>query len=272
MTPTHRPAAGSLLAPREHAVVFGSGRASLAATAVEVFAAAHASGEALLFMTDDADPAVLDALPGRDALVSDGRLRVLRTADAYPHHDPVRLLAAFDDVLRGALADGWTGIRVVAENTSMVRGGDDAYRDWLAWEHVTAQWQARNPVVGVCWFDVTALDDDRIAELASVHAEHHGARARVPFRLLTTGDGVARLVGDVDAGDVARLVGLLAVVPHRGDLVVDVSGVEYLHHTVFAALEGTTIPADRVRLAAPRAVLRRVWDAVGPHDGRVVLD
>ena len=256
-------------APRGHTAVFGAGPASLAATAVEVFGAARASGEALVLMTDDADLRTLDALPDRDHLVASGRLQVVRTADAYPHRDPARLLAAFDDVLRTALADGWTGIRVVAENTSLLTGGGDAFSDWLAWEHVTAQWQQAHPVVGVCWFDTTALDVEQVVELASVHGEVHGVPGRVPFRLLPAA-GVVRLRGDVDATDVARLVRLLAAVPRReGDeLVVDLSDAGYVHHTVFTTVAP---PGGDVTLTGVRGVHRRVWDALGGGTGRVAL-
>lgn len=70
------------------------------------------------------------------------------------------------------------------ENTSLVRGRDTAFSDWLAREHVTDRWQQVNQVVGVCWCDTTALTDERIAYLARVHAEDHGLDTASPFRLV----------------------------------------------------------------------------------------
>lgn len=252
------------LDPRGHTAVFGEGRASLAATAVEVFETAQAADTTMLFVSDDADPTALAALPDRDALLATGRLQLVRTADAYPHRDPARLLTAFDDVLRVALAAGRTGLHVVAENTSLVRGGDGAFADWLAWEQTTSRWQQVNPVVGVCWFDRTALGADELDRLAQVHEQVHGALRPPAFRVLRDGAGF-RLVGDVDAHEVPTLVELLDATPGDAERVVDLTGAGYVHHTVFTALARPWV------LTGVRPVHRRVWSALGDHTARVDL-
>lgn len=133
--------------PHGHTAVFGHGPSALASAAAQVFHTARGSGEAFVLVTDDADVASLTALPGREELLASGRLRVLCTAAAYPHRDPARLFAAWSAELTGLLAAGWTGMRVVADNTPLARGSDGAFAAWLGWEHTTTLWQAANPVV-----------------------------------------------------------------------------------------------------------------------------
>ena len=251
--------------------MFGAGPTALAATAVEVFDAARGSREALLLMADGGHLDLLADLPDRDDLIASGRLRLVRTADAYPDRDPARLAAAFSATLRGVLADGWTGMRVVADNTPLARGNDGAFADWLRWEHVTHRWQQHEPVVGVCWFDTDVVGPQRLTQLAQVHPQAFGADQVPTFQVLMA-DGAAAVVGDVDAHEVPRLVDLLAHTPHGDELLVDLDRVGYLHHTTFAALELSLADVARIRLLGASDVLRRVWEVVGGDVTRVELD
>jgi len=63
----------------------------------------------------------------------------------------------FEGVLGEALAHGYRGIRVVADNTPLVRGDDESFRRWLAWEQLTDRFQSKSMVTGVCFFDHAAL-------------------------------------------------------------------------------------------------------------------
>lgn len=256
--------------PRGHSAVFGAGSASLARTAVAVFDGARDTREALLFMTDDSHVELLEGLADRDAMLGSGRLRLVRTDAAYEHRDPTRLLAAFEQTLRGVLSDGWSGMRVVADNTPLASRSEAAFDDWLRWEHVTHRWQEDHPAVGVCWFDTDVVSPDRVDQLASIHPDSYGHGRPSSFRLLAGPDGV-RLLGDLDPHEVDRLVGLLGRTPHDGELTLDVAEARYVHHTLFSALERGAPDVRRIRITGARGTLRRVWDVVGDDTSRVEL-
>lgn len=105
------------------------------------------------------------------ALVDRGDLVVASTAELY---GPDRVVeagaqrAAFAGMLAGSLAVGYRGLRVAADNTSLVEG-PERLAAWLAWEAVADEFMAANPVTGVCAFDVARLDDETRRVLAGVH-------------------------------------------------------------------------------------------------------
>lgn len=114
------------------------------------------------------------------------------------------------------------------------------------------------------------IGPERAEHLAHVHPESFGSGPAPAFRLVAAASSV-RLLGDVDPHDVPRLVRLLARIPHAGELTVDLTGAGYVHHGLFAALEGLPTSVAHIRVVGAREVLRRVWGVVGRPAGRVDL-
>ncbi|HYA45121.1 MAG TPA: MEDS domain-containing protein, partial [Acidimicrobiales bacterium] len=181
---------------------------------------------------EDAGHYDLAGLESLDLLMSTGALTVTTTGDVYGTGDafePTGQLAAFRELLSRALSDGYTGIRVVADNTPLVRGSDESFDRWLRWEHEADHFQAANPVVGVCFFDREQLADEPLAALATMHPIVSGTPDESLFRAFMD-NGVLQLAGELDAFGADRLRRVLTAAPPGGELVIDLSEVTFVDH------------------------------------------
>jgi hypothetical protein len=125
-----------------------------------------ARGERQMLVVDDP---VVAQWPKQ--LVDRGALVIASTADTYGAGrtvDAVSQRAVFAACLADALADGYTGIRVAADNTSLV-DTPERLRDWLDWEDVADRFMAENPVTGLCAFDRKRLGHDAVSMAVNAH-------------------------------------------------------------------------------------------------------
>ena len=119
-----------------------------------------------MFLTDDP---VVEQWP-KD-LVDRGELVIASITDIY---GPDRMVDAasqretFATSLAEALSEGYSGIRVAADNSSLV-GTPEQLRMWLAWEEVADRFMAENPVTGLCAFDRTRVAPTTLAEVTRTH-------------------------------------------------------------------------------------------------------
>lgn len=228
------------LTVHDHVACVGHSSSDLARVATQAFATAPPD-QALMLCLDpggDWDPqAVFAEEIGR------GQLEIVDNAEAYAatrgDSDADGQLRQFDDALRAKLAAGFSGMRVVADNTAFLTGSHDEARRWFAWEQRTDRWQARRPVTGVCWFDDRRVPPDRLAAVLHRHPASSG-RPVPAWRLhhdevpAGTGNIRLRLSGEVEAHDTEQL--LLAVevesvlASEPGGLVIDAAELAYLHH------------------------------------------
>lgn len=155
-------------------------------------------GERLMFVADDPRPELWPK-----ALLADGTLVVLSTADVYGPEglvDAGAQRATFEHAVADALADGFTGLRVAADNTS-VTAGPERLAAWMRWEREADRLMQVRPITGVCAFDRTRVDRDTLRTVMGVHTAgppHHqpvadreldgdGARGRGQGRGRTNG-------------------------------------------------------------------------------------
>jgi hypothetical protein len=123
--------------------------------------------EKLMYVVDDPRPSHWPA-----PLLESGRLVVASIAEVY---GPSRLvdsrsqLKTFEEALAEARRDGHTGIRVAADNTSLLAGAE-RLRSWLEWERVAQVFMDENPVTGLCGFDRTRSDPEGLRAMADLHA------------------------------------------------------------------------------------------------------
>jgi hypothetical protein len=75
----------------------------------------------------------------------------------------------FEQTLADALRDGFCGIRVAADNTSLI-GSPEQLDAWLAWETVAEAFIDENPVTGLCSFDRTRLAAETLAAVSGAHS------------------------------------------------------------------------------------------------------
>jgi hypothetical protein len=115
------------------------------------------------------DNPVLEQWPKE--MVDRGELVIASVADIY---GPDRMVApssqreTFAGALAEALSDGYTGIRVAADNSSLI-DTPERLQAWLAWEEVADRFIAENPLTGLCGFDRTRVGS---AILSAVMAAH----------------------------------------------------------------------------------------------------
>jgi hypothetical protein len=104
-------------------------------------------------------------------LVDGGELVIASVADIY---GPKRMVAAssqretFAGALADALSEGYTGIRVAADNSSLIDTPERLHA-WLEWEEVGDRFIAENPVTGLCAFDRTRVDSATLSAVMGAH-------------------------------------------------------------------------------------------------------
>ncbi len=249
------------LAHRDHVACAGRGSSDLARVATQAFATAPDS-DALLLCLDaelDWDPDVVFA-----AELADGRLQLADNRTAY---GPLLTggeigdqLRVFDEAVDARLAGGFTGLRVVADNTAFLTGSAAEADRWLAWEQHTDGWQARREVTGVCWFDSDQVDPHRLAAAAHRHPLCAGD-LDPQWRLVHDGEGDdgtrLLLIGEVDAfeaDDLTRAIGVeRSTTPADRWLDLDLSR----RRVPASPRAGRAHPARVGRAPAPPAAHRR---------------
>lgn len=248
------------LAPHDHAVWCGSSPADFAALAASVFASARRRNYKMLYLAEDPDPAELVGLDDAAGLVASGALACDRTERLYPlgdfDVDAVEHLVVA--ALKDALAAGYAGLCVVADNTSLV-GQDAASRArWLAWERRADSLQARHAITGVCYFDRSALDAEDLAAIAALHPVLPESVPVPVFRLFSDG-GVLRAVGSLDGWSAPLLARLLDLASLDAG-VIALDEADFVDHRALEAIEARGEP---IMVTGLRPPLRRVIDALG---------
>ena len=248
----------------DHVAWVGSGTAALDELAADTLADGARAGERLMFIADDVSPSRLAALPRVHDLLADGALQLAEVTDVYGasfDFDPAAQLGVFTDALDTALADGFTGLRVVADNTSLVVGDDEEFARWLAWEQLTDRLQHDREIIGICFFDDSRIEPGRLEDLAATHPVISAAVAP-GFRLFSCGEAL-HVVGEIDAFDTERLARLLATAPHADRLVIDLGRCRFLDHQALHAFADHAERSTSLVLRNVPPTTRRVWEIVG---------
>lgn len=100
-----------------------------------------------------------------------GDLVILSTSEVYgPERmvDAASQRATFEAALAEALRDGYKGIRVAANNTSLI-ASPQRLSAWLQWEAEGDEFMADNPVTGLCAFDQTRADITALNAVMGLH-------------------------------------------------------------------------------------------------------
>jgi hypothetical protein len=143
-----------------------SGVARFESGATTFLAEGAARGERQMFLADNP---VVEQWPKH--LVDRGDLVIASVTEIY---GPERMVVSpsqretFAAALAEALSEGYTGIRVAADNSSLI-DTPERLQAWSEWEAVADRFMAENPVTGLCAFDRTRV---RSASLAAVTGTH----------------------------------------------------------------------------------------------------
>jgi hypothetical protein len=171
-----------------------------------------------------------------------GTVRVISSVDAYPGPaavDPAGQVDAYVTATADALAAGFTGLRVVADVTELVRTGEQR-KAFARYEYVIGRHIRTAPMRAVCAYDRLELGDRVVAELACLHATS-GDAPGVTFWLHpgTTPD-VAILDGDLDQDaekPFATALGHADLEPVDGTVTVDAGGLRFIDHRSLLTLQ-----------------------------------
>ncbi len=249
-----------ILEPHDHVVWYGDGPDDLYALASAALPAGARLGEKLMFVAEEPDPTRLRDIGDLVRLVDQGQLEIVKLDDVYGasgEFDAASQLATFEGVLTDALADGYTGIRVVAENTRLASGDDASFHRWLCWEQVTDRFQHDSNVTGICYFDRRALPEARRADLASLHPVCSTSTIEPPFSLFVNEDAVS-VTGALDGWSSAQFVRILDTAPDDRPLIVDLAQTEFVDHRALMALNAAASERRPVRVRSARPLIRQL--------------
>jgi anti-anti-sigma regulatory factor len=233
------------------------------------------ANQRLVYLTGRSRPRAMADLARLDAaaLVARGALRIDRvdeTFDLAAPLDPDVQLARFHLAVQQASADGYSGMRVAAEVTAMVR--DPARRA----AHIRSEQRADrfmssgHPLAALCGYDRRVLPEEVVADLAAVHPFVRGA-CRPPQVRVYFAAGRLVLAGCLDAFTSIQARRLLTTShPEGGDVVLDVRRLD------FADARGTSTLArwgadlvhtgGSLRIEGASGLLCKVWRLLGLHD------
>ncbi|WP_250442571.1 MEDS domain-containing protein [Actinotalea sp. C106] len=150
---------------------------------------------------------------------------------------PTSAPSEFDRMTRAAVADGYTGLRVLTDVNDLVRT-PDGLRQWIRTEHLIDRYAVDHPLTILCGYDVDDVGEQTVAEAARVHPLTRGALSPFLVRAADTRGGLA-LVGEVDRASAANLWGaLMAIGPEIPSRVtLDMSEVEFIDHSSLMAVD-----------------------------------
>lgn len=203
-----------------------------------------------------------------DALVTRGALETMTIEEAYAAAGPLaadRQRAFYDAATRRALADGYRGLRVVADLSELAV--DPAqHEELLRWEHAADDLMASGGGMSALCAYRSDLPPALLGDVLSVHPLGRAAGSLTPYRLFFD-DGCLVLSGSVDTFTAARLAAQLAAGPSRPHTVLDLSGLEFLDVAGCRALAGWAsalltrgVP---VEIRGASALVQRMWRIVG---------
>jgi hypothetical protein len=205
------------------------------------------------------------------ALVASGALRTMTTAQAYEARGVFAAghqLTYYGAATQEALADGYTGLRVVVD-VSPLAVDPSVRAELVRWEHVSDNFVAGGTgFTAMCAYDAE-LAGEPLADVASVHPLVH-VPAAPPFQVFFDDDRVA-VSGSIDTFGADRLARVLAASPISGEgAVLDLARVDFVDvaaSRVIARwaqdLNARSLPLE-VQGASP--LLRRMWQVLGLAD------
>jgi hypothetical protein len=200
-------------------------------------------------------------------------ITIASIADVYGESglvDPVVQRATFAAALADALADGFSGIRVAADNTPLVTD-ETRLAAWIRWEHAADRFMADNPVTGLCAFDGQRVDVNQLRHLSTLHPLAAAADPEPQFRMYSD-DGSLSLEGHVDSFTVAQLPIALEVLPRGTSVLIDLSVATLMSRVPLNGLRRLADGGVPVTIRGERKVLDALTGGGLQPDGHLRLE
>jgi hypothetical protein len=250
--------------PHDHIGWVFSGPGQFAALARPFLTEGAERGERLMFVSDDPDTSALRDL---EPLVESGVLEITPVAAVYGESgmvDAAEQRATFAATLAEALAQGYTGIRVAADNTPLVTDGD-RLAAWIAWETVADRFMSEHAVTGLCAFDREQVAVDTLRHLATLHPLCSTDEPVPQFRLISE-DGRLHLRGEVNAFAVENLSLALRCLPQKTGVTVDLTDTVFTAKAAMLTLHGLWQQGVPVTIVNPNEGTRLYAESLGMPD------
>jgi anti-anti-sigma factor len=204
-----------------------------------------------------------------DALLTDGTLRTLELGAAYDTStafSPDEQFAYYDAETQRALADGYSGLRVVAEISALA--ADPAARPALVrWEHLADDYVASGSgFTAMCAYS-DELTRPALDDVTAVHPLVHSPTGAPAFQVFFDDSGDLALVGSVDTFSADRLARVLAASPaDASGVVLDLGRIEFMDVAGCRALArwAASLGARSIPVTVDGAsrLVRRMWQVL----------
>ena len=154
----------------------------------------------------------LDPIGALDDLIAAGTLELISLTERYRAGrvaGPRAQAEAYAEAAMQAVADGYTGLRVAADATSLVLDAD-ARREFVEYEHRVDRLMAEGlPFSAMCGYDRRRMDADAVDTLVCIHPVSRAGDDL--FHISALPDGRIALEGDLDLRHADRFELLLDI-------------------------------------------------------------
>ncbi len=215
-----------------------------------------------------------------DAGLALGQIEIRRIEDDGEILDPEATIAALQADRRAARRDGFSALCATAE-MSWVLGRPDSIGAAVRYERDVQSVFAAADIAGLCQYDRRIFEPETLDRLVGTHGfrlctgPHLTATARRGLSVSERPGGVIALAGELDLDSSAYVTARLEAVEGAGDLVVELSELEFADISGCRALvrAAETLGADRrLVLRDPSPALLPVLELCGwSGNDRLVL-
>lgn len=227
-------------------------------------------GQQLMFVGGaEAESVIRDAEPTR-SMLRDGILAITPFNVVYPggrRMDNADQWALYEQVTAQAVDAGFTGLRVVAEVTSLAES-DGGWHGQAGWERYADRRMAAGPLAALCLFDTRVLSQEAMSGIACVHpVADRRLEPLVPFQLFGQPDALA-LAGEVDAFSDPLLGRLLALgAEGEAEHVLDLAALRFIEQhglrTIYNYVRARRVEGCSVTLRGQSATFQRLAELLG---------
>ncbi|MDG6105854.1 MEDS domain-containing protein [Dactylosporangium aurantiacum] len=213
------------------------------ATVQRFLADGLAGGQRVVLVADWAghdDLARLAGLAGPDSPPGAAQLRDVGAYGGGSLTDPAAQVRTYAAMTEQAVADGFSGLRVAADVTPLVRS-PEARAAFARYEFLADGYMARHPMSAMCGYDRAELGAAAVAELAGMHPLASPDATALRLFAADPGDTAAAavLAGEIDIAGHAQLRAALSRVdlaPVGGTVSIDARQLTFIDHTALIAL------------------------------------
>jgi len=256
--------------PHDHVGWVYAGTSEFAALAMPYLSEGAALGEKLMYVAEEPDSRDVSQLA---RLAEPGALEVASIAEVYGSSgivDPPSQLATFMTALADAKAAGYTGLRVAADNTSLIRD-EKQLKAWIQWEIVADHAAAGHEFTALCAFSKDRVQEAMLRQIAAVHPLSSASGPIPQFRLFSDGQAI-HIEGRVDAYAITRLWLALETLPERADVVLDLATARLMGPGVLAGLTQLCDYGIGVRIRASEDEISMLSDSLTQTSDRLILE